>query len=364
MNTNNVNGNNAQTENIQIEETVVNNTPIEEQDQPINAAEEQSEEIVAAPAEEKKSGWREAVMSGTAGAVMGAAGALWISGVPFGKEDEQENNSGEEDTNVGGEHHYNNPTPKTDLPVAHNVNDDMSFSEAFAAARQEVGAGGVFVWHGGVYGTYYANEWNAMTPQQQSDFTHDAMGVPHTPVKHEPHKEENNDNNNDDNNNNDDDNNNDDNNDIPDVIIESEGEDIPDVIVDNGGNDFGEDGIPEPMIVIDGDNYEVEVLQAEENVDLGLGQLVNVGIGIVDGRLAGFIDATDNGEFDGVIIDTNENGTLDSEDYAAPIQGGTGLDMNTFTDNLQNPGLDNPNDNMTLASNEDYVNDGDVSQLV
>jgi len=40
------------------------------------------------------------------------------------------------------------------------VNDEMSFSEAFGAARQELGAGGVFVWHGQYYGTFYENEMN------------------------------------------------------------------------------------------------------------------------------------------------------------------------------------------------------------
>lgn len=38
------------------------------------------------------------------------------------------------------------------------VNDDMSFEEAFAAAREEVGAGGIFVWHGEAYNTFYAEE--------------------------------------------------------------------------------------------------------------------------------------------------------------------------------------------------------------
>ena len=46
----------------------------------------------------------------------------------------------------------------------------MSFGEAFAAARQEVGPGGVFEWHGGVYGTYYADEWDKMTPEEQAEF--------------------------------------------------------------------------------------------------------------------------------------------------------------------------------------------------
>ncbi len=43
-------------------------------------------------------------------------------------------------------------------PHAHNVDDTMSFDEAFASARKEVGAGGIFEWKGQVYGTFLANE--------------------------------------------------------------------------------------------------------------------------------------------------------------------------------------------------------------
>ncbi len=56
-------------------------------------------------------------------------------------------------------------------PVAH-VSDNMSFGQAFAAARAQVGAGGVFSWHGGIYGTYYENEWNAMSPAQRAAYAH------------------------------------------------------------------------------------------------------------------------------------------------------------------------------------------------
>jgi len=41
------------------------------------------------------------------------------------------------------------------------VNDDMSFDEAFASAREELGAGGVFHWNGQWYGTFYATEVDA-----------------------------------------------------------------------------------------------------------------------------------------------------------------------------------------------------------
>ncbi len=54
-------------------------------------------------------------------------------------------------------------------PVAH-VSDSQSFAQAFADARQQVGPGGCFEWHGKVYGTLYENEWNSMTPEQLDDY--------------------------------------------------------------------------------------------------------------------------------------------------------------------------------------------------
>lgn len=49
--------------------------------------------------------------------------------------------------------------------------DGMSFNEAFAAARAEVGANGVFKWNGGVYGTFYENEWAGMSDEFKSEFS-------------------------------------------------------------------------------------------------------------------------------------------------------------------------------------------------
>lgn len=50
------------------------------------------------------------------------------------------------------------------------VDDDMSFGEAFATAREQVGAPGVFTWHGNTYGTYYAEEWNSMSADERGEF--------------------------------------------------------------------------------------------------------------------------------------------------------------------------------------------------
>jgi len=50
------------------------------------------------------------------------------------------------------------------------VDDDASFSQAFADARAQVGPGGVFEWHGRVYGTYYKDEWDSMTAEQKHEY--------------------------------------------------------------------------------------------------------------------------------------------------------------------------------------------------
>ena len=66
--------------------------------------------------------------------------------------------------------HVGNSLPHYEqAPVAH-VSDSQSFAQAFADARQQVGPGGCFEWHGKLYGTYYENEWTSMTAEQRSDY--------------------------------------------------------------------------------------------------------------------------------------------------------------------------------------------------
>ena len=84
-----------------------------------------------------------------------------------------------EDTNTepaSDSENVNAPNPEevivatsTGIRVA-QVDDDKSFSEAFAEARSQVGAGGVFEWRGNVYGTYYKDEWEAMSSEERQEF--------------------------------------------------------------------------------------------------------------------------------------------------------------------------------------------------
>lgn len=54
-------------------------------------------------------------------------------------------------------------------------NGESSFDEAFAEARAAQGPGGVFTWHGNQYSTYLKEEWDAMTSEQQEEYTEQAV---------------------------------------------------------------------------------------------------------------------------------------------------------------------------------------------
>lgn len=59
----------------------------------------------------------------------------------------------------------------SNVRMAQSVNDSMSFDEAFAAARSEVGPNGVFEWNGETYNTYYEEEWNELSDDYKERFT-------------------------------------------------------------------------------------------------------------------------------------------------------------------------------------------------
>jgi hypothetical protein len=83
-----------------------------------------------------------------------------------------ESNHPNTENNSTVHHHIDSPVIvlHDEAPVATHVADDMSFKDAFAVAREEVGPGGVFEWHGKSYNTYTTEETNAMTAEQKHDF--------------------------------------------------------------------------------------------------------------------------------------------------------------------------------------------------
>lgn len=60
-----------------------------------------------------------------------------------------------------------------DTPVASasSASGSISFNQAFADARAELGPGGLFVWEGDLYHTYTSSEWNNMTDGERMEFS-------------------------------------------------------------------------------------------------------------------------------------------------------------------------------------------------
>ena len=66
--------------------------------------------------------------------------------------------------------------PPDDIDVAGKVTDTMSFEQAFGAAREEVGMGGVFSWHGRWYNTFEKEEWSGLSLEQRQEYTEQITG--------------------------------------------------------------------------------------------------------------------------------------------------------------------------------------------
>lgn len=136
-----------------------------------NPQSEQTAPVAEETSEKQSATWKKVAIGGTSGILLGA-GALYAVNA------------------MAGETQADAADPATASPQAAGsavatVEDDMTFAEAFQSARAQVGPGGVFEWHGGVYGTYTADEWNAMSAEDKAAFTQTAMSNVH-PHSYQP----------------------------------------------------------------------------------------------------------------------------------------------------------------------------------
>lgn len=156
MNTNNIDNERTQYDTNLDERTQLDNT---QRTQRTENAEQHNNAAPSQPAQPIKKGPKVGRIIGgaAAGVALGAAATVLSSGTPV---DGAEAHGGEEvPTWSDGE-----------VPVAHGVNDDMSFTEAFNTARTEVGPGGAFEWHGNIYHTYNKAEWDNMSDDDKAAF--------------------------------------------------------------------------------------------------------------------------------------------------------------------------------------------------
>lgn len=108
--------------------------------------------------------WKTVSIGGITGIALGAAGVQAVNAYAAGKDADDPAATGTAET----------AAIPTDAQQA-TVNQGLSFSDAFTAARAEVGAGGVFMWHGQLYSTYTAEEWQSMSEEQRADFAHNVQ---------------------------------------------------------------------------------------------------------------------------------------------------------------------------------------------
>ena len=112
--------------------------------------------------ESVKSNWQKVTIAGVTGIMIGS-GIMHV-GDAYATEEPNPSNDGDTVTRPTTSH-----TTDNGLRVA-EIDQSLSFGEAFAAARAEVGAGGVFHWHGRTYNTYTENEWESMSDTEHHQF--------------------------------------------------------------------------------------------------------------------------------------------------------------------------------------------------
>lgn len=275
-------------------------------------------------------GWKKTAISAGTGLLIGGASTLLMGMKNPDTDTELEN--------ISNNHKDELSHPEwvdDEVQVATTVNDDMSFGEAFAAARAEVGPGGCFEWHGQIYGTYTAEEWNSMTAEQRAEFgdhfswnhiDHSSSDVAqHSTTSHSNNS----------------------------VHVETPANNDDDIEIVSVNHNEGHNEITQNNIhnttqtdVVDSADPEIEILGVVHDSESG----ANIGGMTVDGQEVIVIDVDGDMTFDYMASDLNGNGQID-ENELVDIQN-QGLTVSDFG------GITNPTGDM-IASNDapDYSTD-------
>lgn len=302
---------------------------------------------------ENKIGWKSCLIGGVPGIILGAAGAF-AGGELAAAEvvDEQEGatlGTGTADTGI---HEV--------APVAGTVNDEMSFAEAFAEAREEVGPGGVFSWHGQVYSTYTQEEWENMDDEQRHEYSEsvseaDVRPEPFTPEENPDVSEDGNasgeggENQTEEN-----PGDGDSNEETP-----TDGTSTDEVPVDNAEEpvEGNEDDVV-PVVGTEDSDVDIQVVAVNE-VELEDGGTGYVGVGEVDGHYAEFQDMDGDGVVDQIAVDSDDNGVIEANEVVSVE--GEGIHLADCVE-VPDEQLPMPDDDL-YADMPDYTNDADISSL-
>lgn len=207
------------------------------------------------------------------------------------------------------------------INVAEGISDDLSFGEAFAAARAQVGAGGAFEWNGKMYNTYTAEEWDSMSAEEKSDF-HDKIFANDQLTEEQLGEialEENND----------------------EIILEPAEEEAEALLAETT-----EENTEDLIVEVADENSSIEVVGIEHNDEHGLDIST---ININDQEIVLVNLEGDGGNFDVALIDADGDGLISDDeifvisDSGAELYANDSMDdanLDLFTDN------DMPDDDM------------------
>lgn len=324
------------------EDTIYENENTTLDDTQTKAQENQSENKEQAankPDGTKKSTVRRVAIGSGSGLLLGSLAAMGFTTIA----NAEETNDGHSDHTGQAAQNYADDS----VGISSSVSDDMSFPEAFAAAREDVGPGGAFEWHGNVYSTYTAEEWENMTPEEREEYgdhfswnQHQNASTAEEQTTEEVTDEEQT---------------------VEPVEEPVEGNPEEGTADETNAEevtpaDEVEDQSEEPAVT----EEEIQVTVADENPEVEVLGLVHddetgmdVGGAVIDGQEVFVIDVDNDGVADAMFADLDNDGQI-SEAEIADISS-EGIGMQTFDTSM--------NDDLMLASNDgetDYIEDSMV----
>lgn len=307
------------------EETIYENTTLDETK--LDSNKKQVSDKESADATKKGQAWKKAATGMGTGVLLGSIASFAFTHAAHAATDDghTENN---DDTSTDS----NSAWADDSVAVATTVSDDMTFSQAFAAARAEVGPGGAFEWHGNVYGTYTAEEWNNMSAEEREEYNNHFNWSNHHDSSNSEQQSS-------------------------DSVAENQDAETADNQQEEHTEEHAEN-LPEEqttdpaaeieVIAVNPEDTtpEVEILGVVHDEETG----ANIGGMMVDGQEVFLIDVDGGGTFDYIAADLNNDGQITADEYA-----------DISAENITVSQFDNSSDaNAMYASNDgetDYIND-------